>query len=356
MGLGLLLLAGCGEKVFYLGEAGTDAGRGLSAVGPEPPLQLLWQRKMDGPPIGGVLFAGSLALQLTTSPSLHAFDRYSGSSLGKQGYDEALCGPGVLSGKMLFLGELGDEAGLRALDRRTLAERWRQRGVFCRTPVVRGDTLVAAGEDSALWALDATKGSQLWRTVLDGRMRVGPALSGDLVYVGTAKGTLVALEMASGQQRWSVELGEALRSRPLALGSKLWVATASGRIVALRADTGAVIWERGLGSLLTQGLALGAGVLVAGCVDRYFYGLDAETGEVRWSFATEGVVRSSPVVTAQTVYCASSDGHLYALELASGRMLWKYRLDGPVLTPVTLGEGVIGVATEERTLYVFGRR
>ena len=77
---------------------------------------------------------------------------------------------------------------------------------------------------------------------------------------------------------------------------------------------------------------------------------------MRWRFATEGVVRSSPQVTAQTVYGASSDGHLYALELESGHLLWKYRLDGPVLAPVAVGDGVVGVASEKRTLYVFGRR
>ena len=101
-------------------------------------------------------------------------------------------------------------------------------------------------------------------------------------------------------------------------------------------------------------LALAAGVLVVGCADRYLYGLDAATGAVRWTFATGGVVRSSPAATDHTAYSASSDGYLYAVDLQDGHLLWKYRLDGPVLAPVALGDEVV-VATEKRTLYVFGR-
>ena len=351
----LVLLLGCGEKVFYLGEQGFHAGRDLAA-GPEPPLQLLWERNIDAPPSGGVLFAGSLALQLTTSPSLHAFDRHSGARLGKQGYDEMACGPGVLAGELFLLGELGDGAGLRALDRRTLKERWRHPGTYCQPPATRGDTLVVVGEQGVIQALHIVDGRPLWRAELGDRVRIGLALGEDRVFAGTIAGDLVALALADGAEHWRRALGEGLRSRPLFAGEFLYTATAAGRIVAVRSDSGQVVWEQSLGALPTEGLALGAGVLVVGCVDRQLYGLDAATGAVRWRFATEGVVRSSPQVTAQTVYGASSDGHLYALELESGHLLWKYRLDGPVLAPVAVGDGVVGVASEKRTLYVFGRR
>jgi outer membrane protein assembly factor BamB len=353
--LGLVLLIGCGEKVFYLGEAGYQTGRDR-ATGPEPPLQLLWEHNIDAPPLGGVLFAGSLALQLTTSPSLHAFDRQTGARLGKRGYDEMACGPGVLAGELFLLGELGDKAGLRALDRRTLEERWRHAGTYCQAPAVRGDTLLVVGEQGAIRALHTADGSLLWRAELGDRVRVGPALGVDRVFAGTIKGDLVALALADGAEHWRQALGEGLRSRPLFAGEHLYTATAAGRIVAVRSDSGQIVWEQSLGALPTEGLALGAGVLVVGCVDRHLYGLDAKTGVERWRFPTEGVVRSSPQVTAQTVYGASSDGHLYALELESGRLLWKYRLDGPVLAPVTVGDGVVGVASEKQTLYVFGRR
>ena len=351
----LALSTGCGNKVFYLDDSGYGAAE-ITATGPEPPLQLLWERSLDASPAGGVLFAGSLALQLTTSPSLMAFDRYNGATLGKQGYDDLACGPGVLAGTLFLVGELGKQAALLALDRRTLAERWRFAGAHCQAPAVRGDTLLALQEKGVLAALHAADGRALWRVELGDRVRVGPTAGGDAVFVATATGDLVALALADGVERWRRPIGESLRARPLYAGDRIYTATASGTVVAVRSDSGQVIWERSLGELPTRGLSLGSGVLVIGCVDRHIYGFDAATGDERWRFATEGVVRSSPQVTDQTAYAASSDGYLYALALNDGRLLWKFRLDGPVLAPVSLGDGVVSVASEKQTLYMFGRR
>lgn len=347
--LGFCLLTACGEKVLYLGEPGR------SAVGVEPPLQLLWTHKMDGSPLGGALFAGDLLLQLTTAPTLYALDRRNGAVMGKHGYDKMACAPGQLAGVLYALGVLGRKPSLRVLDRRTATERWRHEGVFCQVPVVRGDTLIALDEAGAVQALRLADGHLLWRTELGGLSRTGLAHSGDLVVVGTAAGDLVALSAASGQERWRTSLGEAVRSRPVPAGEHVLAATASGRVLAARRDSGRVVWERALGALPTAQLVLAAGVLVIGSADRCFYGLDAATGNVRWTFATEGVVRSSPVATQHTAYGASSDGHLYALDLQEGHLLWKYRLDGPVLVPLALGAEVVAVASEKRTLYLFGR-
>ena len=347
--LGLCLLTACGEKVLYLGEPRHGT------VGVEPPLQLLWTHKMDGSPLGGALFAGDLILQLSTSSTLYALDRRNGALLGKHGYDKMACAPGRLAGELYALGVLGRKPALRVLNRRTATERWRHKGTFCQVPVVRGDTLVAVDDKGVVQALSLADGRLLWRAELGGLARTGLTLSDDLAVAGTASGDLVALSATTGKERWRTSLEEAVRSQPVLTGEQVVTATASGRVLAARRDSGQVVWERALGALPTPGLALAGGVLVAGCADSHFYGLDATTGEVRWTFATEGVVRSSPAVTDHTAYGASSDGHLYALDLQDGHLLWKYRLDGPVLAPVSLGAGVVTVATEKRVLHVFGR-
>ena len=133
----------------------------------------------------------------------------------------------------------------------------------------------------------------------------------------------------------------------------MFVALREGGLVAVGLTDGAVIWD--IRQPEGRRLAGGDGLLFLETRD-ILRCLDAATGVERWRFATEGVVRSSPQVTDQTAYAASSDGHLYALALDGGRLLWKFRLDGPVLAPLALGDGVVGVASEKRTLYVFGRR
>jgi len=360
--IGLLLAAACSPKLFLLpGERGGDweqtgggiEGKSFREEELKPPLQLLWSQKLNGAPIGGALLAGDLLLQLTTAPTLYAFDRRSGQRLGKQGFDLDACAPPALSGELLALSQLGEEAELQALDRGTRKVRWRLPGKFCAPLAARGDTVWAAGEDGVLRALDASSGTELWQMEIGGRLRTGVAVRGGMIFVGS--GELLALKASSGEEIWRRRLESQLRTRPTLGGGRVFVGTAAGQIVALEVESGGELWRTELGGLPAPGMALGAQALVIGTVDRGIYGLDPQSGEQLWGFATKGVVRSSPAVAGTTAYCGSSDGHLYALDLESGKMLWKYRLDGPVLTPVSLGAGAVSVTSEKGTVYVFGR-
>ena len=96
-------------------------------------------------------------------------------------------------------------------------------------------------------------------------------------------------------------------------------------------------------------------LLAVGSVDRNLYGLDPDSGELVWSFATDGVLRGSPAATDGSIYCGSGDGHVYAIDTATGGMLWRFEVDGPVYAPVSIGERMIAIATESKSVYVFGR-
>lgn len=360
--IGLLLATACSPKLFLLpGESGGDwgqmgggmEGKAFRVEALTPPLQLLWSQKLNGAPVGGALFAGDLLLQLTTAPTLYAFDRRSGQRLGKWGFDLDACAPPALSGELLALSQLGKDAELQALDRGTRKVRWRLRGKFCAPLAARGDTVWAAGEDGVLRALDAASGEEFWQVEIGGRLRTGVAVGGGVVLVGS--GELLALDAASGEEIWRQPLESQLRTRPALGDSLVFVGTAAGRIVALDVESGAELWRTELGGLPTSGMGLGEGALVIGTVGRGIYGLDPQSGEQLWRFATEGVVRSSPAVAGTTAFCGSSDGHLYALDLKSGKMLWKFRLDGPVITPVSLGAEAVSATSEKGTVYVFGR-
>ena len=363
--LGVLLALGCREKVFYLpeGETGirwpqagrTAAGRGFADWEVEPPLQLLWQQKIDATPVGGAVFAGGLVLQLTTVSSLYAFDRHRGQLLGRRGSDEEACAPLALADEVLVYAKLGKKPGLRALDRQTRKVRWTYPGVVCAPPVVCGDTLLVAREDGILAALRCGSGEDLWQREITGRLRTAPSAGGGAVYVGNVDGRFVALDLESGEERWQQTLETGVRTRAAVGEDRIFVGTAAGVVQALEAASGELVWQTSLGALLTPGMALSPQALVVGAVDHHVYGLDPASGEKQWSFATEGVVRGTPAATPWTVYCGSSDGYIYALESESGRLQWKYRLDGPALTPVVLGRNAVCIVSESRTIYVFGR-
>ncbi len=362
--LGALMLGCGGGSVYIPGDgrdrevwalAGGQDGRAYRAVGIEPPLRLLWQQKTDGPPLEGVLFTGRLVVQQTTAPSLYAFDRYSGQLLGKRGGSTPLCGPPTLAGELLAYGELGGKPHLRAFDRQRRKVRWSYAGVVCAPVVGWGDTLLVALEAGQLVALAGADGAELWESEIGGLLQMAPSVADGRVYIGSAAGELTALDLDSGEEQWRCDLDSGVRTRPAVEGGYAYVGTADGAIQAVRLDSGRVEWRRGLGALMAGGLALTPTVVVAGSVDHSIYGLGRDSGDRLWKFTTQGVVRSAPAVAGETVYCGSADEHFYALDSTSGRLLWKYRLDGPALRPVALGERMVGIATEEGTVYVFGR-
>ena len=363
--LGILLLGtGCREKEFYLpGENGAEwlqaggsaAARSFAAQDLHPPLKLLWNQKMDAAPLGPPFFAGNAVLQLTAAGSIYAFESRSGRLLGRRSGSAPVCAAPLVAGRTLVFAEVGKEPRLRAFDRRTRQLRWTVAtgGAVCAPVVGRNDTLVVAVEAGVLQALRGSSGESLWKAPLGGRPRVAPAMGAEAVYAGDGTGLVAAFDLADGTRRWSRQLDGAVRARPVAAADRVFVGTAAGTVTALSAGSGEVVWRARVDALPAPGMALGPRVLVVGSADHHVYGLDPRSGALRWKYATGGVVRSSPAVAGKTVFCGSSDHHLYALDGESGRLLWKYRLNGPALEAVSLGPGMVSIASENKRIYVF---
>jgi len=343
------IFSGCGRGLFYAIETPPK-------IVPEPPLSLLWERKLDAAPMGKALNAAPLVMQMSTGASLYAFNAYSGKRLGKKTFDRGICGSPALVGDIVLVGSQGKEASLLAWDRRSKKAIWQQEGAFCLPPVVRGDTLLVTSERGLVRAVNFATGSLFWERDLEVLIRVAPVLRGSSLIVGDGRGGIRSLRLADGQETWRDSVDSGVRARPLVGSEYIWLGTAAGRIIALDGATGVQQWQVDIGGLPTGEMALTEGVLGVGTADRSVYGIEASTGTVRWAFKTEGVVRGSPAAGAGVFYVGSSDGYLYALDASSGDLLWKFRLDGPVLEGISwVGETLV-VATEKKILYAFGRR
>ena len=343
------IFSGCGRGVFY--AVGTE----YKSV-PDPPLSLLWERKLDAAPMGRVLNAHPLALQMSTGASLYAFDPYSGDKLGKKTFDRGICGPPALVGDVVLVGSQGKEAALLAWDRRLEDTRWKHAGTFCLPPVVRGDTLFVSSEHGLIRAVNFSTGALLWERNLEVLVRAAPVLRGNRLIVGDGKGVIRGLRLRDGQEAWRDSVDSGVRVRPLVGSEHIWLGTAAGQIAALDGTTGVMQWQVDVGGLPSGEMALTEGILAVGSADRSVYGIEASTGSVRWTYATEGVVRGSPVAGKSVFYIGSSDGYLYALDASGGDLLWKFRLDGAVIEGVSWVGEMLVVMTEKKILYAFGRR
>ena len=366
--LSVATIAGCQGKIFYVSGTSSFAphewppklrdGEGYRGRSLEPPLRLLWQRQLDDPPLGPPVMAGALLLQLTTSPTLYAFDRHNGHRLGKKGMDEGICGgPGLAGaeGETLIIGESGRDAVLRAIDRRSRDTRWTFDGAVCAQVAVRRDTIIVPLEAGRLAALSAIDGQELWALEMTGGLAAGPLVDGDTVFAGDLKGAFIAVDVVDGGERWRAQLGASVRGTPVAHGDRIMTVSGDGVAYALDRNTGDVFWRQPIGGLLTPGVALASEMAVVGCSDRSLYGLNVEDGAIVWSFETGGAIRGVPAATAATVFAASSDGHVYGLDAQTGELRWKFRLDGPVTQSVTLGAQAMSVTTDAGSVYYFGR-
>ena len=335
---------------------GSASGVALRSDGPEPPLHLLWQQKMDGAPLGGSLLAGGIVLTLTKKSTLYAFDRHSGQLIERTQLDELACSPPLVTGgkaKLLVLSELGRRPRMSAFERHSGARRWSTDGVSCTPAIATGDTVYMSTREG-LAAISAHDGQELWHWESNAPISSAPTVSGLQILAGDSEGTLTALDASSGKMLWHVEMDAGIRTRPAAKGNRIYVASASGLVYGFDTD-GDEIWRTQLGGLLTPGMALSDHSLVVGCVDGMMYGLDPSSGAILWQFETEGIVRSTPVATATTVYGASNDGTVYGLDAKSGSVVWRHELGTPVVEPLVLGTGQLIVAAESGVLYAFGR-
>ncbi len=123
-------------------------------------------------------------------------------------------------------------------------------------------TMLSEGEDEFAVCLDASDGTEIWRSRTDDKYHSGegsgprstPAVDGDRVYVLSAKGKLYGLDAGSGEKVWGHDFvtefesgmpGFGFSSSPIIEGDSLLI-EAGGKngksIVAFDKKTGAVLW------------------------------------------------------------------------------------------------------------------
>ena len=176
-------------------------------------------------------------------------------------------------------------------------------------------------------ALDATTGTEIWRTTVLIPFHGAPTAVGGRIYVSSDDNELLALDAATGVVQWTyqgiVESARLLTSpSPAVLGDIVVAPFASGELVALRTQNGNPIWSDSL-TRSGNSTALSAINDVAG----------------------------SPVIIDGVVYAMSHSGVLVAVELRSGERLWTLPAGG-LHTPWVVGDYLYVVTTEAEVVCV----
>jgi outer membrane protein assembly factor BamB len=209
------------------------------------------------------------------------------------------------------------------------------------SPKVVGNTVVVAGTDGSLVALDGQTGRQEWRANVTGGIAAGVGSDGQYSAVVTLGNELVTLE--AGRELWRAKLAAKGFTAPLVAGARVFVLTADRTVTAFDAQSGQRLWSQSRPAeplvLNAPGVLLAVGdTLVVGQSGR-MVGLNPSGGNTRWESAiatprgVNDVERLADLVgkvsrVGETVCARAFQNNVGCVNAARGGLLWSKPANG----------------------------
>ena len=104
---------------------------------------------------------------------------------------------------------------------------------FYASAALAGNTVVAAGRDKLVHALDRETGEARWTFRARARFDSSPAVAGNRVYAGNADGRLYVLDIETGEKVSEFHAGAAIMGSPAIAGGRIVFGTQDGTLFAL---------------------------------------------------------------------------------------------------------------------------
>jgi len=237
-----------------------------------------------------------------------------------------------------------------------------ERSRITASPTVVDGTVYAAGA-GAVVAMDASDGTERWRTPLSGEnypaddqtiveMDSTPAVADGTLYVGV-ESRVVALDASDGSEAWSFDAPAEVTASPAVVDDTVFVGSTDGSLHALAVGDGHERWRARRSSAAFPGdrqeltpvdssPAVAAGTVVVGGGGDGIYAFDANGGDERWTAPASLVpaarfggqerrtpLLSSPAVAGDTLYAGTDEG-TRALSLDGGDEQWTVGTDAGV--------------------------
>lgn len=219
----------------------------------------------------------------------------------------------------------------------------RVRSSHVHTPVFDGHTVYASSYPSAIQAINADTGAQIWRQTFDGNVGSSPAVMNGTVYVcinnahhSNRTSRVQALDAATGAELWNYHPGQEVEFSPCVADGKVFVTSRWHLITALDATTGDLIWQNDTRGQFGAAASVANGTVFAGGTgegidpEGVIWAFDAETGSVTWQQWGRRWLAGTPVIRNGLVYLSCGDGFLYALDTGTGDERWRFQDWGAV--------------------------
>jgi len=240
-----------------------------------------------------------------------AFDLLEGRPLWRRNYGDLEASP-LLHTQKIFVGNT--EGAFSCIVRTTGDQLWkyelpvnaRHKGI--RSSAAGIDTMVVFGaEDGFLYALNADRGTQVWRHNTGASIVGSPCIANGNVYIGNLSGTICGVDLRSGKPRWQFEAGADIYASPSCADNKVFIGTSGGIMYALDAMTGTLVWKTDLGSVINSSAVIAGDVLYVGTLKKMLFGLNIVDGTPVLKQEVPGRIKTSPTVARGRLFVATDE-------------------------------------------------
>lgn len=204
-------------------------------------------------------------------------------------------------------------------------------------PAVVGGAVYAAGERGEVARIDAGNGNVAWTTRLD-KLSAGVGANDELVAVVTRDGELVVLEASNGSERWRTNVNAEVLAAPGVTSDTILVRTSANVVKAYEVSDGSQRWvyQRDMPALTLRnasGMYVEEGGAIIGYPGGKLVGLNLGNGGPMWELTVatpRGVTElervadlaGAPVMEGSEVCAVAFQGRAGCFDLANGRVLW----------------------------------
>ncbi|MBN1233926.1 MAG: PQQ-like beta-propeller repeat protein, partial [Candidatus Coatesbacteria bacterium] len=233
--------------------------------------------------------------------------------------------------------------------------------IISSSPRISNNTIFVGSSDKYIYAIDAVKGTLIWKCFLLSPVdRSSPCISDGVVYIGSGEYNdqsmnyyfFHAIDASNGSVIWKFKSGSIVSS-PYISDSSVYFGSCDDFIYSLDKKDGRLNWRYKTNDDVTSSPLVSDNIIYIGSHDNNFYAINCSNGSLKWKYQTGNSIDTSPCFSNNVVFFASGDGYVYALNSSDGSLKWRYKAGygGGINSSPCVSDGVVFIGGNDLMLY-----
>ena len=219
-------------------------------------------------------------------------------------------------------------------------------GTFRTSPILAGGTILAAGDNKIVYAIDPVTGQSKWSANLPEGILGSPVLVGAYLVVALSTNELYALNVTDGTPVWpdsapTFKVFEGLQGTITASGPDVLYFNGHNQMIALNIVSRKIDWHQEFSQLPPNPGAFVTTDAIYVNSGPYLISLNPISGVARWQANTEVQLAFTPIASASKIVVVSQDGKAFVFDAASRKAINRAPIDLgslPMTAPTLLGD------------------